>query len=478
MADSRATPVAVERVFSRAPVPSLADYVVLGGGRALERARAVSPAEVVAEIARSGVRGRGGAGFPTASKWQSVQRGSEPRFVVCNAAEGEPATFKDRSLLRTNPYRVLEGVLVAAHAVGAGACYVAMKASFTAERERVERAVKEMADAGWLGDLSVVLVAGPDEYLFGEEKALLEVIEGHEPLPRWLPPYLHGLFASAPQLGWESHAAVTADAGANPTLVNNVETLAHVALVMERGAAWFRELGTRESPGTVVCTVVGDVARPTVVEVPMGTPLRAVVEHAGGVPDGSVKAVFSGVANPVLTARALDTPLSYEGFEAAGSGLGAAGFAVYGERTCMVDIAAIFSRFLAVESCGQCPPCKIGSLDITRALERIRDGTGTRRDLDQIDERLRIVTDGNRCYLPVQERLLVSSILIAFGADFEAHLAGRCPAPRSDVVLPKIDDLVEGTVTYDLRQMTKRPDWTFEAGAARAGESEPSDERG
>jgi NADH:ubiquinone oxidoreductase subunit F (NADH-binding) len=343
--------------------------------------------------------------------------------------------------------------------------FIALKASFGAELTRTRTAIAELADAGWLEGLNVTVVEGPEEYLFGEEKALLEVIEGNEPLPRWLPPFLHGLFATAPQLGWESAEAEPGhDAGheSNPTLVNNAETLAQAAWILANGAEVFRSVGTDESPGTVICTVVGDVELPGVVEVPMGTSLRQVIEACGGVADGrAVKAVLPGVANAVLAAEHLDVPLTHEHFAAVGSGLGAAGFIVYDDSACMVEVAAMLSRFLYVESCGQCPPCKLGTGAITDALDRIRDGDGTDGDLDTIQRRLEVVADGNRCYLPVQERELISSFLRTFPEDVVTHLDGRCGSDRVDLPVPKIIDLANGVVTYDERQARKRPDWTY-----------------
>jgi NADH-quinone oxidoreductase subunit F len=225
----------------------------------------------------------------------------------------------------------------------------------------------------------------------------------------------------------------------------------------------FRSLGTETSPGTVVCTVVGDVDAPGVSEVPMGTPLSEVLaRHGGPRPGRTVKAVLPGVANPVLTAAALDTPLTYEHLEQAGSGLGAAGFIVYDDTACMVEVATMLSRFLYVESCGQCPPCKLGTGAITTALEAIRDGSGTDAELATIQERLRTVTDSNRCYLPVQEQVLIASLLRAFPEDFAAHLDGRCPSQRAEVPVPKVVDLADGQVTYDPAQARKRPDWTYE----------------
>ncbi len=364
----------------------------------------MSPSAIVQAIRHSRLRGRGGAGFPTGTKWSSVLHGEgATRYVVCNAAEGEPGTFKDRALIRANPYALLEGLLIAGRAVGAVAAYVATKASFHREVTRLGRAVAEMAEAGWV-DLPVHIVTGPEEYLFGEEKALLEVIEGNEPLPRWLPPYLHGLFAF-PQMGWDVRNAdpvAYSEDGANPTLVNNVETLSNVPHILGRGADWFRAIGTEQSTGTVCCTVVGDVTDPGVVEVEFGTPLGEVIDRRGGMAEGrAVRAVLSGVSNTVITDDKLGTPVSYEGFEAIGSGLGSAGFIVYDDTTCMVEVTAMLSRFLSVESCGQCPPCKLGTAAITDALDRIVAGTGT--DLDLVgDQRAAPHRDRRQPLLPAR----------------------------------------------------------------------------
>ncbi|MGD9700820.1 MAG: NADH-ubiquinone oxidoreductase-F iron-sulfur binding region domain-containing protein [Acidimicrobiia bacterium] len=454
------------RLLHDPPLTSLDAYLELRGGQGLSGARHVGPKETIAEIAAAGLRGRGGAGFPAATKWRSVAEGTgRTRYAVCNAAEGEPGTFKDRALLRANPYAVIEGLLIAAETVGASEAYLALKASFEPELASVRRALAEIEAAGWLGGITITIVTGPEEYLFGEEKALLEVIEGNEPLPRWLPPYLHGLFATAPQLGWQAHEVEAGHEGrheSNPTLVNNAETLAQAAWILAHGVDAFREVGTADSPGTVLCTIVGDVSRPDVVEVPMGTPLRTVIADCGGpLPGRSVKAVFPGVATAALTADQLDTPLSYEAMEAVGSGLGAGGFIVYDDSACMVEVAATLSGFLYVESCGQCPPCKLGTGEITALLERIRTGQGEDTDLGQIAERLRIVADGNRCYLPVQERNVISSILRGFPEDVAAHLEGYCRSERQQIPTPKIKDLVDGVVTYDERQERKRPDWTY-----------------
>jgi NADH-quinone oxidoreductase subunit F len=453
------------------PIESLDEYLATDtGGVGLRRAVDIGRQATIDEIAASGLRGRGGAGFPTGRKWASVagQPGTH-HYIVCNAAEGEPGTFKDRALLRANPYQLVEGLTIAGFAVGAVEAFIGLKAGFEREIERVTQAVAEMQDAGFCTDCSVTIVRGPDEYLFGEEKALLEVIEGGAPLPRLLPPHEHGLFATAPQLGWEAKDVEPGHAGrheSNPTLVNNAETLSNVPHILARGAEWFRTMGTRDSPGNVVATVVGDVIAPDVGEVELGTPLRGVVDAVGaGLPPGrSVKAVFSGVANAVLTADQLDVPLTYEDMTAAGSGMGAAGFIVYDDTACMVEVARLFSRFLYVESCGQCPACKTGSGEITAHLERLEAGVGDATDLDEIRGWLDKVTDANRCYLAVEEQVVVASIIWSFLDEFAEHIdLGRCPRPRA-LPLPKLVDLTGGVAVYDANQSRKQPDWTYASG--------------
>ena len=453
------------------PVTSLDAYLATDtGGRGVDTAQRLGPSATIDAVSASGLRGRGGGGFPTGRKWAGIAAQAGLRhYLVCNGAEGEPGTFKDRALLRANPYQVVEGLIVAAFAVGAAEAYICLKRSFEREIAAVTRAVQEFQAAGICSDCTVNIVAGPDEYLFGEEKAMLEVIEGKPPLPRWLPPYEHGLFASGPQEGWEAgpRGPMRRSDDPNPTLVNNVETLANIPHIVARGADWFRSMGTADSPGTVVATVVGDVVAPDVGEVELGTPLRVVVDAVGsGLGEGRrVKAVFSGVANPVVTAAQLDTPLSYEGFESIGSGMGAAGFIVYDDTACMVDAAYRFSRFLSIESCGQCPPCKIGSGEITQHLQRIETGAGDDGDIGAIHAWLERVTDGNRCYLAVEERRIVSSMLREFPDEFAAHIEDhRCPRPEQRRPMPKLLDLVDGRATYDETFWRKRPDWTYEQG--------------
>ncbi len=275
------------RVWSAFCLPSPSrrstQYLSSGGGAGLAAARAVEPDVVIAEVEASGLRGRGGAGFPTGTKWRTVAAyGSSvlATTVVVNAAEGEPGTFKDRAILRANPYAVLEGALIAAHAVGANEIVFATKARFVEELRRVRSAVDELTSAGWTKDVAISIVEGPSEYLYGEETALLEVIDGRPPFPRIAPPYRRGVVEVLTDDDVDSESGLAADVEmataddetlAPPVLANNVETLANVPAIIENGAGWFRSVGTPESPGTIVVTLTGDVLRPGVGEVAMGS---------------------------------------------------------------------------------------------------------------------------------------------------------------------------------------------------------------
>jgi NADH-quinone oxidoreductase subunit F len=450
------------------PLATLADYVAAGGGQSLAIVRERGVEWTLDQLDKAGLRGRGGAGFPTGRKWRSVAAGGPElgdRYAVANGAEGEPGTFKDRPLMRTNPYQVIEGLTVAATVVRAREAFVAVKATFGPEIEALERAMHEMAEADLLCEAPITLVAGPEEYLFGEEKGLLEVIEGNDPLPRWLPPYLHGLFAQTPQEGWNTGNAPVEDpdvVGSNPTLVNNVESLANVPLILTRGANWYRSIGTPETPGPLLCTVVGDVARPGYAEIEPGMALREMIEQVGGgVRAGhTVKAVLSGVSNSALTAADLDATVTYEGLAAAGGGLGSAGFIVYDETRSMLAVARMVSRFLYVESCGQCRACKFGCGEITRRLDKIAGTGGDALDFEVIGERLRDVTSQTRCFLAEEEQRVIASLLVKFPEDFATDSPHDEPA---SVPVPKLIDLHDGVAVYDDRQERKQPDWTYSA---------------
>lgn len=438
-----------------APVDSLDTYLARGGGEAFRRARTTDPAAIVDELRRAGLRGRGGAGFPTGVKWSGVRTDpAHTKFVCANAAEGEPGTFKDRYLLRMNPYQVIEGLAIARYVLGARRAYLGVKGLFAREVATIRSALDELAARSDMAE-GIELVLGPDEYLFGEEKALLAVVEGGLPLPRVFPPHIHGLFGQAyGNTGEETH---------NPTVVDNVETLAHVTQIVRHGAEWFRGFGTSDTPGTMVFTVSGDVQQPLVTELPLGLTLRQLVEDvAGGPPQGRrVKAVFPGLANAVLTQDQLGATLGFDAMRRAGSALGSGGFIVYDDTVCMVHVAWLFSHFLHVESCGQCPPCKLGSKRITERLARLLDGSGAYHDLDDIVATVSWVPNGRLCSLATSESVMVDSILAAFPEDFEAHLRGRCDLAH-DRVLPKMTDYEPGQgFTYDRTYVHKQPDWTY-----------------
>ncbi len=462
------------RVLPDAPVASLSEAD--RAGDALADARAVDPDVIIDLVDAAGLQGRGGAGFPVARKWRTVvanRTSLMPSTVVVNAAEGEPGSFKDRAILRADPYRVLEGALIAAHAVGADSVIVATKATFTRETERLQRAIDEIDAAGWTEHVPVTLVTGPSEYLFGEETALLEVIDGRPPFPRIAPPYREGVDEvfehdadTTSGTGSAAHVEMAGPSGetvAPPTLAGNTETFANLPAIVLEGADWFRSLGTDGSPGTAVCTVSGDTVRSGVAEVELGTTLREVIESIGGGvrPGREIVAVMSGVANPLLPASALDTPLTYEAMRAAGSGLGAAGFIVFDDETDLVAVAAGVAHFLAVESCGQCRHCKDDGLTLARLLAELTASRASATDVEEIGKRLDLVAEGARCNLPTQQQLVVGSVLDRFPELVEAHAAGHAPGV-TPVPIAEIRDVVDGHAVLDEAQRTKQPDWTHD----------------
>ncbi len=420
-------------------VESFDAYLARGGGKGLANAVAFGPADVVSEVTKARLRGRGGGGFPTGLKWASVARDACPtKYVVCNGAEGEPGTFKDRYLLRRNPYQMLEGLAIAAYAVGARRAYVCLKKSFVREIARVRRALQEMSDARSLGDVTISVVLGPEDYLFGEEKAMLEVIEGGLAMPREadLPPHVHGLFVVRPDRQ-------------NPTVVNNVETLSNVPHILRQGADWFRSMGTPDTPGTMVFTISGDVATPGVFELPMGTLLDELVfEHGGGTrPGRTLKAVLSGVSNAVMQLSALHARMDFGSMQEIGSGLGSGGFVTFDDSACMVRVAFKLSEFLYNESCGQCTPCKFGTNQATHHLRQLVEGTGGPSDLNLVLEGAALAPHANRCYLPVEHSIMVPSLARAFAAEFEQHFSRGCRGCR-DFIVPKFADFDERSRTF------------------------------
>jgi NADH:ubiquinone oxidoreductase subunit F (NADH-binding) len=465
----------VHRVLPPQPVQSLEEYVTRRGGRGVEAASHEDAEAIVAEIEASGLRGRGGAGFPTGRKWRTVRENASDVLataVVVNGAEGEPGTFKDRTIMRLDPYAVVEGALIAARVVEANSVVFGLKRTFVPEVSRMRAAIVEMQRAGWAEGIDLSVFEGPDEYLYGEETALLETLDGRYPFPRIAPPFRRGVtevVEHADDVGTGSGLSAHVDmavpggeTGAPPTLVDNVETLANVPRIVSRGAEWFRTEGTAESPGTIVCTITGSTRRAGVGEVLMGTPLREMIDVVGGGPrrGHTIKAVMPGVSSGVIPEHLLDTPLSYEALAAVGSGLGAGGFIVFDDTDDLVAVAAGVSRFLAVESCGQCTPCKRDGLALSDVLTRVSRSQASARDLNEVGDLLGTVSDEARCYLAVQHQAVVESIVAGFGDELQAHVDGRAPAVEP-VLVAELAGIEGEEAVINGRQADKQPDWSY-----------------
>jgi NADH:ubiquinone oxidoreductase subunit F (NADH-binding) len=467
----------MSRTLSPVPVTSLEQYLRDGGGRGLAAAREVEPEAVIAEVEESGLRARGGAGIPCGPKWRTVRAygvgAAAAPSVVVNAAEGEPGSFKDRAILLRNPYRVLEGALIAARAVGASDVIIALKRMHTEVQRRTDEAIDAARAAGWLDGTDIQVFEGPNEYLYGEETAMLEAIDGRPPFPRIAPPYrrgVHEIVDRAVDVDWSSASAAlvelagpSRDAVGSPALVNNVETLANVPAIMVEGPEWFRSVGTRESPGSLVCTVTGATRRHGVGEVPMGTPLQEVLRLIGGGPNPGrvIKAVMGGAATPLLTADLLDTPVSIEGIESVGGRLGCGGFIVFDDRSDMAAVAEGVARFLSIESCGLCMPCKEDGMALADLFGRVRRSQANDRDLVAIKDRLRTVVYGARCNLATQYQLVLQSVLDDFADEIDAHVHGSAAAAAPELIASVVD--IDGPVAVlDESHPRKQPDWTFE----------------
>lgn len=454
-----------ERLLSGIPVETLESWIERGGGRGLDSAREMGSEALVATVDAAGLRGRGGAGFPTAAKWRTIlehgTRSTTP--VVVNGAEGEPGTFKDRTILRHNPYQTVEGALIAAAAVGADWIVFALKASFERELAVLRRAIEEVKAVGWADGITIDIELGPDAYLFGEETALLEVVDGREPFPRVAPPW---------RLGVDEGAALS------PTLVNNVETLSNLPQLVARGPDWFRSEGTSRSPGTIVCTVSGAVQRDHVGELPMGTTLRDAITIIGGGPrkGREIVGVLSGVSGALLSSEQLDTPLTYDDMAAAGSALGSCGFIVFDDETDFVAVAHGVAKFLAVESCGQCAPCKEDGKLIAAGLDRLRQSQAEPDDLEMVLQKLDTVAVGARCFLAQQHQNVVRSIIAAWHGQFRGH-ADRVIDGVDSYPVAEAVDLQGQAVVINERQLRKQPDWTYNDVDSGASPADRIDER-
>lgn len=404
---------------------SIEEYILYNGYEALAKALTeMTPAEVIAEIDASGLQGRGGAGFPTGRKWSFVAAApGEPKYVICNADESEPGTFKDRLILEGDPHSIIEAMTIAAYAVGASEGFIYIRGEYTLAYHRLERAIEQARQHGLLGkdifgrgfDFDIHVHAGAGAYICGEETALIESLEGKRGEPRARPPYppTYGLMGK-------------------PTLVNNVETLANVPAILRNGAAWFRQFGTPRSPGTKVYTILGNTNITGLIEVPMGITLREVISIYGkGMKDGAtLKLVQSGGSSgSIVPASLQDTPMDYESFRKAGVSLGSGALLICDQRTCVVDLAKTLMQFFRFESCGKCTPCRVGTQRCYELLERISHGQGRLEDLDELQSLGSNMEVLSNCGLGSSASVPVRDILNHFRAEVEAHIRlGVCPA--------------------------------------------------
>ena len=420
------------------PLISLSDYQAIGGGAGYKRALSMLPLDVIAEIKKANLRGRGGAGFPTAIKWGGVRNEPCPiKYVACNFSEGEPGTYKDRYNILLNPYHLFEGIAIALYAIGAKEAYIGIKKKYTPQVKRLFAARREMETAGMIPKGLIKIHLGPDEYLYGEEKGLIESIDGRYPMPRNIPPFIQGINFQP--------------GSPNPTCVNNVETFCQAAYILRKGAEDFKSVGSEDTPGTVMCTVCGDVKRPGVYELAAGkVTLKQLIYDIAGGPIGQfpIKAVFSGVASAVVTPERFDTPLDFGSLKKAGGGLGSGGFIVYDQSACMVQTALKFSNFLAKSSCGQCVPCNRGTAQITEFLKKIESESGCPDDLEAIAEISGRCTNQTRCFLPTQESIVIPSIIKTFSAEFKAHIDGKRDPNERDLILPKLHEYHADSVSF------------------------------
>ena len=402
---------------------SLSAYRGRGGYEALGKALQASPEELIKIVSDAGLRGRGGAGFPTGKKWQFTREAPEqPRYLVVNGGEDEPGSKKDRVLLENLPHFVLEGAILGAYAIGATKIYLYINAQYDAATQSINDAIAEAKGAGYLGknilgsgfDLDIEVTAAPHNYVAGEDTAVIEVIEGKKAWPRQKPPF-----------------PVTVGLFGKPTLVNNVETLANVAPIALRGADWYRKFGTTESSGTMIFSLNDDVNRPGVYELPFGTPLRYLIEECGGgMKNGKkIKAIMPAApSSAFLPAGKIDTPLDPNSMRDAGSALGCGVVRLIAKGTCIVEEVLKISEFFTAESCGQCPACRMETSTLTMMLKKVQAGQGGQPILEQFGKILAFNKGKGFCSLIGMPGPPIESALKLFPADFEAHLTtGKCP---------------------------------------------------
>ncbi len=400
-------------------------YIAAGGYAALAQVlHDMTPDEVCDGVVASGLRGRGGGGYPTGLKWQLVRKGSGSRkFVVANGDEGDPGAYMDRSLMESDPHRVLEGIAIAGYAIGAEQGYLYVRGEYPVAAQRLQKAIRDAERLGLLGSrvldssfsFRIDIRIGAGAFVCGEETALLASIMGRRGQPRPRPPY-------------------PAQAGlwGCPTLINNVETFGNIPAIFSMGPAAFSAIGNGKSRGTKVFALCGEVVNNGLIEVPMGMSLREIVyEIGGGLTDGVAfkAAQTGGPSGGCIPAEKLDTPVDYESLQALGSIMGSGGLIVMGEKSCMVDVARFFMEFCLDESCGKCVPCRTGTVEIYRLLTRIGNGSATERDLTNLEKLCQMVKDASLCGLGAAAPNPVLSTLRWFRSEYEAHVRERrCPA--------------------------------------------------
>ena len=401
------------------------EYIAMGGYKALGKVLTeMTPDDVIKTVLDSGIRGRGGAGFPTGRKWMFAKASvSDKKYVVCNADEGDPGAFMDRSILEGDPHAVLEAMAIAGYAIGADEGYIYVRAEYPIAVHRLQIAIKQARENGLLGkdifgtgfNFDITLRLGAGAFVCGEETALLTSIEGNRGEPRPRPPFpaVKGLFGK-------------------PTIVNNVETLANIAQIINNGAEWFASMGTERSKGTKVFALGGKITNTGLVEIPMGTTLREVVEEiGGGVPNGKKfkAAQTGGPSGGCIPASLIDTPIDYDNLVAIGSMMGSGGLIIMDEDTCMVDIAKFFLEFTVDESCGKCAPCRIGTRRLLEILDKITHGEGEMEDIDRLEELAAFIKSSSLCALGQSAPNPVLSTLRYFRDEYVAHVRDKkCPA--------------------------------------------------
>jgi NADH-quinone oxidoreductase subunit F len=393
----------------------LAEYRAIGGYETLAKARALEPQSVVEELLKANLRGRGGAGFPMGRKASFLAKGTgRPTYLVVNADESEPGTFKDREIMFTVPHRLIEGCLITAHAIESPSVFIYIRGEYLHEFEVLRAALAEVHGANLLAGVTIVLHRGAGAYICGEETALLESLEGKRGQPRSKPPFpaVAGVYAS-------------------PTLVNNVETIATVPAIVERGGDWYAALGVENSAGTRVFSLSGNVVNGGTYELPLGTPLRTLIyDLGGGIAGGrELKAIIPGGSSvPVLTADQVDTTLDFDAVAEAGSMLGSGAVIVIDDRCCMVQLGLRVAQFYMHESCGKCTPCREGTRWMVQILRKIEDGHATQGELDLLLDVCDRILGKCLCPLGDAAAMPIASYVDKFRDEFQAHLdGGACP---------------------------------------------------